>query len=114
MPHYNLKSMKLSKEEQRENNRPASESDEEYPWGLRIHLSDTEVAALGEPALRAGEEVLIYAKATVKTVSSREEEGKEGEVDISMSLQITDMALEEEAAIDRGKQAKRLYSGSDT
>ena len=91
-----LKSMKLSKAE-REDRSPeiASDAQEEYPWGLRLNLDDDTVTKLGTPALRAGDEVMVMAKATVKDVSSHESDDSGEEINISMSLQITDMAVEE-------------------
>ena len=107
-----LKSMKLSKEAQ-EGNDIAVDGDQEYPWGLRINLDDDIVTKLGTPSLQAGDEVMIMAKATVKSVSSHEEDKAEGEVNISMSLQITDMAVEEAGKKSEGEKAKTMFPTMD-
>ena len=98
-----LKSMKLNKKEQKDAELGVESEPVEFPWGLRLQLDDEAVTKLGTPSLRVGDEVLVAAKATVSSVSSHE--SKEGEVDLNISLQITDMALSEEST-DTDRAAK--------
>jgi hypothetical protein len=65
----------------------------EYPWGVRLQLSDEELEKLGIDTLPAIEsEVLVYAKAMV--VSTSVEDSAGGPARKSLSLQITDLCLE--------------------
>lgn len=103
-----LKSMKMSKTEQEDEATVDSGSDQEYPWGLQLNLDDGTVGKLGKPSLRVGDEVMIMAKAKVQRVSTHEDDRDEGSVDISMTLQITDMAVEE-AESSSEEKATRMF-----
>lgn len=65
----------------------------QYPYGLCIRLGKEELEKLGITALPAvGSEMMVNAKAFVKSTSAYETQG-EG-TDMSIELQITDMTLE--------------------
>lgn len=88
-----LTSVKRSKADIKEETDVAYKPDE-YPWGLRISLEDDLVSKLKASEFKAGDEVLVYAKATVKSKNSHEDDDEGGKVETSLSLQITEMALE--------------------
>lgn len=84
-----------------------------YGYGLSIHLNDSQIKALGlDSPMKAGTIVMVEAKAIVESTR----ESVEGNVvnedgdqtDMSMSLQITDLAVEEEG--EAPNAAEILYS----
>lgn len=81
-----------------------------YGYGLRIHLNDDQVEALGiKTPPTAGTVVQVVALATVVTVEQRTEvDGDDKGPDISLCLQITDMALEQPKA----SLESRIYKGT--
>lgn len=63
---------------------------DDYPWGLCIELNNDTLTKLKATPQSAGTEVMITAKAIIRSTSTREtEEGTQ----YSASLQITDMAI---------------------
>lgn len=95
----NLRSMRMKKTEIEESSRPVEVAEDrpEYPWGLSINLEKGSLENLGisVSGFRAGDEVLIVAKAKVQNVSESEHTNHKGESvkEQSMSLQITDMEV---------------------
>lgn len=66
---------------------------EEYPYGLRIRLSDEELKKLSiEKLPEMDKEMVVTAKVKVCAVSSSEYQ--KGEVHRNVELQITEMGLE--------------------
>ena len=92
-----LKSMKMKAKDKKADMGEIEEYKEpEYPWGLSIELRDGAIKDLGISGMKAGDEVSIVAKATVRSVSSSEVEAGKGTISReNMSLQITDMAVEQ-------------------
>ncbi|EOB8536672.1 capsid staple protein, partial [Escherichia coli] len=63
---------------------------DDYPWGLCIELNNETLAKLKATPQSAGTEVMITAKAIIRSTSTREtEDGMQH----NASLQITDMSL---------------------
>jgi len=100
-----LVNMAMSAEERTETQPSISEEKvqgPQYPWGLELRLDDDACQKLGiDESLTAGKTVVISAKATVTSVTVNSTatpgtamtgDGKE-EKEISVSLQITDMAV---------------------
>lgn len=80
----------------------ATKTRDEYPWGLCITLNNDTLKKLQAQPRNVGDEVMITAKAVIKGISAREEEGGTHR---SADLQITDMAI-----ADTGEQAKTAAS----
>ncbi|HXF44855.1 MAG TPA: hypothetical protein VNK91_01935 [Burkholderiaceae bacterium] len=102
-----LKNMQLSKAESETMLSPSKPSDgPRYPYGLQLHLT-TEVldklALAGLPEV--GATVMVHARATVVSVSQREEQ--DGDKQKTCELQITDLALAPEPK--DGDLARALY-----
>jgi hypothetical protein len=68
---------------------PTSDGDD-YPWGLRINLSDEEIKKLGLTMPEIGTELSMEAVAKVVSVSERSNTGGKSR---SVEIIITDMAL---------------------
>jgi len=86
-----LKSMKLTKSDQKEGMAPKEISYPAYPWGLELRLDEKACKKL--PALdgvEAGQEVMLHAKAKVTVVSQRDTSAGKTR---SVELQITDLAV---------------------
>lgn len=88
-----------------------------YPYGLRLHLNQEQLAALGYAELPpAGTSLRIEAVGVV-TRSSSEDPDADGDIDyLCVEVQITEMGLEEEEAStgedsdrDAGERATRMY-----
>ena len=97
-------SMKLDKKRVKELNSPSTmavESDApEYPWGLEIRLESEALKKL-EVDLKdyaIGDEVMVYAKCTVKELRQSERHG--GGDSKTMELQITEMCMGEDGDMD--------------
>lgn len=103
-----MKNMKMSAEERKESYpTPATVESNQYPWGLCITLDNETIQKLGIKGLPAVEStMMLHARVEVKTTNSSDEAG--GEKRRSMSLQITDMGLEEE---NKKETADALYGG---
>jgi len=92
-----MKNMKLDKQAMRENAVLTQPSDytPDYPWGLKVHIDDDTMRKLGIDALpEVGAEFMLKAKCFVCSVSYNDSENSKEHM--SMSLQITDMALDKE------------------
>ena len=100
-----LKSMKNSKSSNADSGKAVGMDDEEYPYGLRISVEDEHIAAAGLVGCKVGDEVMIMAKAKVVGRSEYENEDSDGSK--SVSLQITDMAVDKES--DDVTRAEKLY-----
>lgn len=87
---------------------PSGCDEPDYPWGLRLQLTEDQLKALGVESLPAsGAPVAIEATATVVGMS---EEQLDGETRRRLDLQITDMAL---AAAGAGKFS-RMYAADQS
>jgi hypothetical protein len=66
-----------------------------YGYGLRLRLNDDQCEALGiKAALAAGAAVMVTARAVVTEATQRmEADGDDKGPDITLELQITDMAI---------------------
>lgn len=77
----------------------------DYPYGLKLYLSDSILDKLGIEDLPAlGAEMMITAKVRVTAVSSRE---AGDDADQNMELQITALAMDSKKSPD--KLAKEMY-----
>lgn len=87
-----LINMQQSAEEAKEYSQPTEAEAPKYPWGLCITLNGDSLDKLGVKALpAAGSKVTIVAKAEVTRTS--ENQTQDGESEMSLDLQITDMQL---------------------
>jgi hypothetical protein len=99
-----LKSMELTKKEAKESDSPRlvgeKKSGPSYPYGLRITLEDKAIEKLGLSSLpKVGSTLTLSAKVEVTAASVREgENGKQRD----LTLQITDLAIEDEGSFDAG------------
>ena len=82
----------------------SSTKGDDYPWGLRLHLESAQLEALGiEMMPDPGSKRMLLAKVEIVSTDSRnDEQGTQR----SMSLQITDMQLMDDAG---DSPADRLY-----
>lgn len=66
-----------------------------YPYGLCLYLDEAQCEALGiDKALKAGTQVTLSAKAVVTSATeSLERDGDDKGIDVSLSLQITDLGV---------------------
>lgn len=79
--------------------------EDEYPWGLRIHIEDEQLEKLGIDMMPdPGAKRMMMAR--VEIVST-DVHNRDGEKHRSMSLQITDMKLGDEDV--RDSAAETLY-----
>lgn len=103
-----LKSMKLSKKEQKEGSEVATERPE-YAYGLSINLDNESLEKLGITELpKTKTEMFLSAKVEVSSVSEHDSADQK-EPNRSVTLQITEMGL---ANADTDK-AQKLY-GDDS
>lgn len=81
-----------------------------YGWGTQINLNEEQCKALGiTEAMRAGTKITIEAIGFVKSASeSVEDDSDSKENDISMCLQITEMAIAP-APMSKKSAAEVLY-----
>lgn len=109
-----MTSMKMSKEETKKMAQPSAvnESDgPEYPYGLCLNLEKEQIEKLGLGTPKAGSRFMLHAMIEVKSVTTSDQADGKGYQ--SMSLQITDMALEKDNDMDDGKTARVLYGGKE-
>lgn len=79
---------------------------DDYPWGLCIELNNETLTKLKATPQSAGTEVMITAKAIIRSTSTREtEDGMQH----NASLQITDMALSSVSGESPKTAAQTLY-----
>ncbi|GAA0567472.1 capsid staple protein [Halomonas salifodinae] len=87
----------------------AEAPDDEYPWGLRIHLEDDQLAKLGIDMMPdPGAKRMMMAKVEIVSTDIH---NRDGEKRRSMSLQITDMKLSDEDVRDGA--AETLYGSGE-
>lgn len=101
----------MKQKPEREEMPGAIEADEpQYPYGLCITLGKEELEKLGITALpKVGSEMMITARAYVKSTSAYETQG-EGER-MSIHLQITDMEIGSNPGQRNDNAANALYGG---
>lgn len=86
-------------------------SDNEYPYGLCLNLEDEQIKKLGISKLpEVGETMTLTAKVEVSSLSQRDT--REGGKKSSLSLQITDMAVEKSQP--GAGAAQVLYGGENS
>ena len=102
----NLTSMKKTTAEKKEGSDIVSASQEDYPYGLRIHLEDDEISKLNIPMPKIGATMVLVANIKVTSVSERADEDGENR---SVGLQITEMELAPYEKNDTD-HVKKLYS----
>jgi hypothetical protein len=77
----------------------------DYPWGLRITLDEKDLEKLDvSEDIQAGDMLHFYAMAKVTNVSTSDSEGGKC---CNVTLQIQSLAVEDEAAEEVSKVAKR-------
>lgn len=108
-----LKDMKRTpaelKEETAEMDAPTPD---DYPYGLRLHLDDETLEKL-DASLKAGEDVMIVARAKVKNINTHEEETEEGGgIRSNAELQITHMTVAE-ATKSFSEKANSMFPDTD-
>lgn len=114
MPHgIAMTSMKIDdkKREERFNETVAVDAPT-YPWGLSLHLDEDSLEKLGISKLpEVGGTVIVYARANITSVESRESEGGGRGVHKhrSVGLQITDLALLENEDENSKSTEETLY-----
>jgi hypothetical protein len=88
------------------------ESDEpRYPYGLCIRLDKDSLEKLGITALpKVGGEMMITAKAVVKSTSAYDTQGG---TDMSVELQITDMDVGQTENAQNNDRASKLYGNNN-
>lgn len=91
MAEKELTNMKLTQAEAKDTECPCKPEMPEYPWGLQLDLNNDVLQKLGISLPQVGTTLLLHARAEVKRVSASDEMG--GEKRMSVTLQITDMAL---------------------
>jgi hypothetical protein len=97
--------MQMSAEEAKEETDPSPDDAPRYPWGLCIDLDDDALAKLGITTLPAvGSTMTLQASVTVSRTGAYQTQGSEKEM--SLGLQITDMAL---SSADGPSAASVLY-----
>lgn len=104
-----LISMKLTPKEQKDQTDSCCDvAPREFPWGLQLSLDADTLEKLNTGVLKVGEEVLVFAVATVKSIRSFEDDSND-EIDTSMELQITDLGIAEKTS-----RAERMYPSHTT
>ncbi len=104
-----LVSLEMTKKEQKARDR-SFDADEgpRFPFGTMLHLEDETVTKLGAEDLEAGQAVVVSARATVSSVNSSDDErGKR----TSVSLQLTEMAVEGERS--NSDRAKAMFPNTE-
>lgn len=100
-----LKNMRLTEKESKGSE--VADEAPRFPYGLSIHLDEDSISKLelGETP-DVGKEMTLVA--TVKVESKSENETMGGKKERSVSLQITEMSLENKVSDDK---LSKLYSG---
>lgn len=99
--------MKQSKKESETMAAPVEVDASEYPYGLCLNLEKEEIAKLGLGTPKAGAKFMLHAAVEVKSVTVSDQADGSGYK--SLSLQITNMALEKPGGMDAKKVADSLY-----
>jgi hypothetical protein len=102
--------MKMSRKETEKTAPPAGVATEgpEYPYGLCLNLEREQIDKLGLGTPKAGSKMMLHAAVEVKSVTVTDEKGGKGYK--SLSLQITDLALEAIGGRNNDNLAKSLYA----
>lgn len=103
-----MKDLKISKKEAKEKNKSmmigSSDSEERYPYGLRLTLDNDSLDKLGIKNLPAVGTVLMF-EAKAKVVSTRQS-ATTGSDDRSVDLQVTAIDLEEGESAEEVKEGE--------
>lgn len=92
MPDYKMANMKMDKSEAEAHMPTAVADSPEYPYGLRLELTEEAIGKLGLNSLpKVGSKMAINARVEVSSASQYD--SKEGGKRRSISLQITDLGL---------------------
>ena len=83
-----------------------------YGYGLCIRLNPAQCEALGVGAPKAGTPLMINARTIASTVTQEADVGGDGEVEVYLELQITDMSIKQISGTN-GANAKALYGGDN-
>lgn len=106
-----LTNMKLTKGEQKDQvlTQPSDSKAPQYPWGLTLNLDNDSLKKLGVDfeADDVGEVYTLVAKCKVIRVETGKDESSK-DARSSATLQITEMAIEEDGAKD---VASKMYGG---
>jgi hypothetical protein len=101
-------SMANKPEEKKEGGEMDCCDDAMYPYGTQISLGSDQLKALGVMELpKVG--AVLKVMASVKVVACRAEEDKDGEEDLSCSLQITEMGID--SKMSESAIASTMYDG---
>ena len=102
-------SMKMSEKEKKKMSTamPAEAEGPEYPYGICLNLEKEEIGKLGLGTPKAGSKMMLHAMVEVKSVTVSDQADGKGYK--SLSLQITDMAIEKPGKMDSEKVAASLY-----
>lgn len=102
-----MQNMKTTPAQAKDMAEPAMAEAPKYPYGLRVTLEDDALAKLDLPArLTVGQSMMLHAR--VEICNLEERQNLEGGSHRSMTLQITDLALEPEESDPVGR-LKELY-----
>lgn len=107
-----MTNMKMSRKETGKMNPPALAEPEgpEYPYGICLNLEKEQIDKLGLGTPKAGARLMLHAMVEVKSVTVSDQADGKGYK--SLSLQITDMALEKPGMSDK-EIAGALYGGKE-
>ncbi|TNV22121.1 hypothetical protein FH968_04400 [Buttiauxella sp. B2] len=83
---------------------------DDYPYGLCLYLDNETLEKLGAQPQKVGTEVMITARAVIKSTSERE---REDGVYRSADLQITDMSIAPAEATQQKTAADTLYGSAE-
>lgn len=100
-------SMKMSKAEKKKMTEASPMDSPEYPYGLCLNLDKEQIDKLDLGTPKGGETFMLHARAEVKSITITDE--KDGKGYKSLSLQITDMALQKDDGMSNEKMAQSLY-----
>lgn len=111
MPDMKLVSMKLDKSARDQMTEPSSLASDGplYPWGLSVTLDEEALDKLQLDLPKVGTTVVLVARADVTSVSSNE--GQDRKPRRSVSLQITDLAVDADEPGDKPEAQDVLYQG---
>lgn len=100
-----LKSMKMSAKAAKEMMPTAISDKPDYPYGLRIDLNDESLEKLGVDKMpTTGTMMILTARVEIKSTNESDHDGQKRK---SMTLQITDAALEKEP--EKKSNESQLY-----
>lgn len=107
-----LKSMKISLEEKKEQSAPSVLEREQYPYGLVLHFDEETFKKLGlEDKPEIGQKFAIMGLGEVKSLD--QSKGIDDVPRMTMSFQITDVALHKNEEKEEKSMTDSLYGGGD-